>query len=147
VFVDTARSEYEKYGAKPTPAKTNFWVMFGIFLTLLLAGCATTYQKEGFFSNGYSDSRESKDVFTVTFRANEHTPSEKVYQLALQRASELTLKHHYKYFIVLEQINSSKKKKAKQKALHYPSICLKIQCFQDPQPGAIDAEQYLKNGI
>jgi hypothetical protein len=96
----------------------------------LLAGCATTYQKEGFFSNGYSDTRLQEGVFVVTFRANEFTIPEQVYQLALQRASELTLEHRYKYFVILSQ-NSSE--------LHYPSIRLTIQCFHDPQPGAIDA--------
>ena len=100
-----------------------------------MTGCATTYQKEGFFSNGYSDHRLQKDVFVVTFRANELTLPDQVYQLALQRAAELTLKHHYKYFVILSQDS---------KDLHYPSLRLKIQCLHDPSPGAMDAAEILR---
>jgi len=117
--------------------KTKFFT-----IALLLTGCATTYQKEGFFTNGYSDSRESKNIFLVTFRANELTPPEQVYRLALQRAAELTLRHHYKYFIILEQIDASHKK-AKSKAIYYPSLCLKIKCLSEAESGAIDAENFL----
>jgi hypothetical protein len=115
-----------------------------LIIALFLSGCATTYQKEGFFSNGYSDSRVAEDIFHITFRANEYTPPEEVYRLVLQRASELALKHHYKYFIILEQIDSSNNKKSKQKAIYYPSLYLKIQCFHESQGNAIDAEQYFR---
>jgi len=107
-----------------------------ILITLLAAGCATTYQREGFFTNGYSDTRVSKDVFVITFRASEYTSQEEVYQLALQRASELTLKSHYKYFTIIEQTS-----------LHYPSIRLKIQCYHWPEAGTFDAEQFLKQNV
>jgi len=95
-----------------------------IFLLLplvALAGWATVYQKEGVFTNGYSDFRKSEDTFVVTFRASEHTPEEKVLEYVLKRASELTRKHGFRYFSILDKV-------AKVPGLHYPSVRITIQC-------------------
>lgn len=89
-----------------------------------LSSCATLYQKEGFFSNGYSDLRSGRDIFVITFRANEHTPAKKVKKYALRRAAEVTLKNHYRYFVVLDEIGEGKH-------LYYPSLRLTIQCFHE----------------
>ena len=88
-------------------------------------GCATTYQREGVFSNGYSEFRPTHDKFVVTFRASEHTQEEKVFQYALQRSAELTLNSGFRYFSVLD-------KTGKGAGLHYPSIRLTIQCYHVP---------------
>jgi hypothetical protein len=95
-----------------------------LYLLLPLAsliGCATVYQKEGVFTNGYSDYRKSEDTFVVVFRASEHTPEEKVLAYVLKRASELTLKSGFRYFSILEKVG-------KAPGLHYPSIRITIQC-------------------
>jgi hypothetical protein len=95
------------------------------FLALVaLTSCATIYQKEGIFTNGYSDLRSGQDTFVITFRANEHTPAAKVKKYALKRAAELTLKNGYRYFVVLDETG-------KARNLYYPSIRLTIQCFHD----------------
>lgn len=91
---------------------------------MALTSCATIYQKEGIFTNGYSDLRSGQDTFVVTFRANEHTPEKKVKKYALRRAAELTLKHGYRYFAVVDEIGEGKH-------LHYPSIRLTIHCFYE----------------
>jgi len=97
-------------------------LIFALLLPLAaLVGCATTYQKEGVFANGYSDFRSSENTFVVTFRASEHTPAEKVFKHALKRCAELTRKHGFRYFTILEK-----------KDLHFPSIRLSIQCYQEP---------------
>lgn len=114
--------------------------LFAVLLPFVaLAGCATLYQKEGVFTNGYSDYRSAPDTFIVTFRANEHTPREKVLEYALKRSAELTLKHGFHYFTVLE-------KHERGKGLHYPSLRLKVQCYHHlPQETEwLDAEQLLK---
>jgi hypothetical protein len=93
--------------------------------------CSTLYQKEGIFSNGYSDLRSGKDTFVVTFRANEFTPAEKVRKYALKRAAAITLKNGYRYFVVLDETGRGKH-------LHYPSLRLTIRCFHEqPIQGAI----------
>ncbi len=115
--------------------KLFFWAL----IPLLLTACATGYQKEGIFTNGYSDLKLADDRYVVTFRANEHTPSEKVMEFALKRAAELTLQHGYRYFAILDQVETSKRH------LYYPSLRFTIQCFDQAPPDAqaIDAESFL----
>src|SRR5579871_377869 len=104
--------------------KTKLFFLF-FFPLVALMGCATSYQKEGVFTNGYSEFRPSHDKFIVTFRANEHTQEEKVFEYALQRSAELTLKSGFRYFSVLD-------KTGKGVGLHYPSVRLAIQCYHVP---------------
>lgn len=104
----------------------------------LLGSCSTIYEKEGFFNNGYSDSRVAQDIFLVTFRANERTNPEKVRKYALRRAAEVCLEHGFNYFTVLEQTDSNTKKN-----LYYPSLRFKIQCYHSKplDREVIDARQ------
>ena len=101
-----------------------------------LTSCATLYQKEGIFTNGYSDLRSGRDTFVVTFRANEMTRPEKVRKYALKRAAAVTLKYGYQYFIILDETGEGKH-------LHYPSLRLTIQCFREKplDRPSIDAKQ------
>lgn len=95
------------------------------FITLVaLTSCATLYQKEGIFSNGYSDLRAGQDTFVITFRANEMTPPDKVRKYALKRAAAVTRKNGYRYFVVLDETGQGKH-------LHYPSLRMTIQCFHE----------------
>lgn len=105
-------------------SKIKIFFLF-FFPLVALMGCATTYQKEGVFTNGYSEFRSAHDKFVVTFRANEHTHEEKAFQYALQRSAELTLKSGFRYFSVLDKIG-------KGVGLHYPSVRLSIQCYHIP---------------
>ncbi|MBU6384017.1 MAG: hypothetical protein KGR16_06855 [Verrucomicrobia bacterium] len=106
------------------------WFMISL---VALASCATLYQKEGLFTNGYSDLRSGKDTFVVTFRANEFTSAEAVKEYALRRAAAVALKNGYRYFAVLDETG-------KGKHLHYPSIRMTIQCFHEkPNQPVIDA--------
>ncbi|MBI3508417.1 MAG: hypothetical protein HY069_02115 [Chlamydiia bacterium] len=83
-----------------------------------LTSCATYYQKEGVFQNGYSDYRVGENRFVVSFHANEFTPQEKVMEYVLKRASDLTVKNGWSYFSIIEQ-----------KDLYYPSVRIMIECY------------------
>ena len=136
--------------------RTNL-ILLALFPLLVLTACATNYQREGVFSNGYSDFRLKEDTFVVTYRANEHTSPEKVMQFALQRASELTVQNGYRYFAIVDQIDTSREHTVSKKQregnsetkivshLHYPSLRLTIQCFQEKplHVETIDAQRYL----
>ena len=114
-----------------------------LFPLLALASCATDYQKEGIFSNGYSDYRLAEDTFVVTFRANEYTSPEKVKKYALRRAAELAVRHGYSHFAILSEKDTSKertvihsKTEGNEKTgtisqLHYPSLSLTIHCYHE----------------
>ena len=103
---------------------------FFMVAMVALSSCATHFQKEGFFTNGYSDMRSGQDVFVVTFRANEHTPARKVKKYAFRRAAQVTLKNGYQYFRVIDEIGEAKH-------LHYPSLRLTIQCYHE-RPSGVD---------
>ena len=120
------------------------YLLLTIVPLVALTSCATSYQQEGFFTNGYSDSRKSPDTFTVTFRANEQTPPSKVMKYALKLAAELTLRNGFRYFAVIEEIQASSRQKNKAH-LHYPSVRLVIQCFHEHpfDKDAIDARRFL----
>lgn len=115
-------------------------ILISLLLPLAaLLGCATSYQKEGVFTNGYSDFRKAEDKFVVTFRANEHTPEGKVLKYALARCAEVTLAAGFQYFTVLDQTG-------KGNGLHYPSLRLTIQCdhFEPEGRESLNAKQYLE---
>ena len=70
----------------------------------LLVGCATSYQKSG-FSGGYSETQLAENMFRVNFGANQYTGGIQASDFALLRSAELTLKHGYKYFILVHESN------------------------------------------
>ena len=78
-----------------------------IFICLLSSGCSTPYQSNG-LGGGYSDTRIQDNVFQVSFRGNGYTGAEKVADLALLHAAEVTLQNGYKYFTILESNQYSK---------------------------------------
>lgn len=137
--------------------RKNKLALLALLPLIALSGCATAYQKEGIFSNGYSDFRVTQDTFVISFKANEYTSPEKVMEFSLRRASELTLNNGYRYFAILEEIDTSRehtvlnsKKDGPSKTstlshLYYPSIRLKIKCYETKpiEREVIDARDYL----
>ena len=141
-------------------------------LSLILIGCssATTYHAKNFIGEGYGDYRLSTDLFTVTFRANQHTDQEDVRKFALRRASEVATNYGYRYFIVVEErdltristVKSTEERVSefwnlldntkepqkqtveKEQSVHKPALELVIRCYNDkPKVQAIDAYQFL----
>ena len=72
-----------------------------ILSSILLSGCATTYQSSG-FSGGYSETQLDENVFKVVFRGNGYTGRERVADFTLLRSAELALQNGYKYFAVID---------------------------------------------
>ncbi len=69
--------------------------------TLILQGCATTYQKTG-FTGGYSETQLDENVFTVSFRGNGYTGRERVADFTLLRSAELTIENGFQYFAIID---------------------------------------------
>ncbi|MFV8451338.1 CC0125/CC1285 family lipoprotein [Vibrio campbellii] len=68
---------------------------------VLLSGCATTYQSNG-FSGGYSETQLDENVFKVAFRGNGYTSKERVADFTLLRSAELAMQNGYKYFVIVD---------------------------------------------
>ncbi|HSX14269.1 MAG TPA: hypothetical protein VLE96_07630 [Chlamydiales bacterium] len=144
-------------------------------LILFLTSCATTYHREGFFGDGYSEIITNRDSFIVTFKGNEFTSAENALRFALLRASELTLANGYNYFAVISEIDrsssynyittrtdASAKAETKAKsvtaegnsskttysgAVTKPATSIKIKCYYDKPEieDVIDAQFYWQN--
>ena len=78
-----------------------------IFMAVLLSGCATVYQSEG-FTGGYSETQLGENVFQVSFRGNGYTDRERASDFALLRSAELTLEKGFRYFVIVESEKHSK---------------------------------------
>ena len=68
---------------------------------LLLAGCSTAYQSNG-FSGGWRETQLGEDVFQVSFRGNGYTSGDRAADFAFLRCAEVALEHGYSYFTLVE---------------------------------------------
>lgn len=75
---------------------------FTLFIAFLLIGCATSYQAEG-FTGGFSETQLDRNVFKVTFKGNGRTRSERAEDFVLLRSAELTLKHGFSHFAIIDE--------------------------------------------
>jgi hypothetical protein len=139
---------------------------FGLLIAalLLLAGCTTRYQPQGFWGDGYFEKRVASDRWIVIFDASVFTPPAKVEDYALFRCAELTVADHARYFVVLasgfEEIRASKTEptlvdqappheaaKRRISSARGHSSRLVIQTFRDDRPeeyGTVyDAQQLI----
>ncbi len=83
-----------------------------IILSLLLSGCATgpfgeTAYKPNGLAGGYSETHLDKNIFEVSFWANENTTLERINDFTLLRSAELTVDNGYKYFIITSTHSTS----------------------------------------
>jgi len=71
-------------------------------MVMLVSGCATGYQREG-FTGGYTDMKLQDDIFKVGFRGNGYCGSERAENFALLRCAEVALENGYNYFIIVDE--------------------------------------------
>src|SRR5438128_1156200 len=81
-------------------------ILLGVGSAILLSGCATSYQSNG-FTGGYSETRLAPDVFRVVFNGNGYTSGERAQDFALLRASDLTIQGGCSYFAIIDEKNST----------------------------------------
>jgi len=72
-----------------------------LFAVLASVGCSTSYKESG-FSGGFSETQLAEDVFTVRFRGNGYTSSERAPDFTLLRSAELALEHGYRFFVIVD---------------------------------------------
>ena len=75
--------------------------------TVLLAGCATTYQPNS-FTGGYSETQLGENIFQVSFRGNGYTSRERASDFSLLRSAEEALENGFRYFVIVESEKGSK---------------------------------------
>ena len=119
-----------------------------VLLMSLGSGCATPYEASR-SGGGYSDFRVAKEVFAVSVRGNPVTREERVEKYLLRRASELTLEHGFKYFIILSEKETTRSSSVGYSAVKIPLVSpgtsVWIQCYHERPEGGlpIDAAEFL----
>jgi len=66
---------------------------------LLLAGCATPYQKES-FTGGFAEKQLSRNEFFIGFSGNGYTSGQRAVDLCMLRCAELCLGHGFRYYVL-----------------------------------------------
>lgn len=119
-------------------------------LALIVGACATPYRKLK-SGGGYCDYRIAANVFSVSFRGNTATHEEDVEKYLLRRASELTLEHQYRYFVVISEKGRTRKGSIGYSGIKVPVVApgsaIQVKCFHEQQPDAevaIDAADFLR---
>ena len=79
----------------------NHKIFYIIFSVLLLINCSTPYQHKGALG-GYSSNQLNKNNYKVSFKGNQHTTAETVFDYLLHRCAEITIEEKGKYFIIYE---------------------------------------------
>ena len=77
-----------------------------LFIAFLLAGFTSCQSKR--FTGGYSETQLAENVFKVSFKGNTLTGSERAADFSLLRSAEVTLKHGFRYFIIVDSEGYSK---------------------------------------
>ena len=70
-------------------------------VVFLVYNCSTPYQLKGALG-GYSSNQLKKNNYKVSFKGNQHTTAETVFDYLLRRCAEITIEENGKYFIVYE---------------------------------------------
>ena len=73
---------------------------------LLIGGCATGYQSQG-FKGGYSDTQVAENIFVVSFKGNGYTSAERAEDFALLRSAHVAVDHGFSYFVIVSDQNST----------------------------------------
>jgi hypothetical protein len=120
-----------------------------ISIFALLAGCGTHYQSQNLFGNGFSETQTSPDSFIVNFQGNAYSKSSKMMHYAVRRASELCVQSGYKYFKIVNTLDTSNFSGANGSVSKAPAFSLRIKCTAEKTGDAdeVDAEFFLANNL
>lgn len=122
---------------------------FCISILALLSGCATHYHSQNMFGNGFSETQTSPDSFIVNFHGNKHSKSSQMMQYAVRRAAELCLQSGYKYFKIVNTLDTSDYSGSSGSVSKAPAFSLRVKCSVEKTGDAeeVDAEFFLANNI
>jgi hypothetical protein len=77
-------------------------VLVSSIILIVLAGCETPYGPTSLMG-GFSETQVAPDVFSINFRGNGFTTSERSWDFVMLRAAELTLQNSFRYFAVVRE--------------------------------------------
>jgi hypothetical protein len=72
-------------------------------LLLMICGCVSPEEKEGFWRTGFSVTKIQDDIFKLTFKDESYPSAGKPTEAALSRCAAVTLDNGYQYFVFLDE--------------------------------------------
>ena len=75
--------------------------VFIILIVILVYNCSTPYQPKGALG-GHSSNQLGENNYKVSFKGNQHTTAETVFDYLLRRCAEIAIEENGKYFIIYE---------------------------------------------
>ena len=81
-------------------------VLLIVTAALILSGCSTAYQKQG-FSGGFDESQLAPNVWKISFRGNAKTTKSKAEEFTLLRSADLTIQNGFEYFVLADSSSDS----------------------------------------
>ena len=73
-----------------------------VTLLLMICGCVSPEEKEGFWRSGFSATKIQDDIFKLTFKDEGYPTAGKPSDVALSRCAAVTLENGYQYFLFLD---------------------------------------------
>lgn len=146
--------------------------MLLLLVVVFATGCATPYKKlSGKY--GYDDFRITKDVFEISFAANQHTAASLVSRYVFRRAAEVTLLSRFTHFVPFRESDHSLygalntatgtthtygsqdgstswghgSSSGMNIPFKMPAITMRVRCFKTPLPDVeklVDAREFLR---
>ena len=82
-------------------------IHFLLLVLIALTACSSGYHRKGLlFSSGFSETQLGANVFQISFEGSDRHNTEEVSDLNLLRSAEVTLKHGFNYFVILQTSGS-----------------------------------------
>jgi len=118
-----------------------------VSLLLIFSSCSTSYKPLS-WSEGFSETKLSENVFSVYFNGNEFTDKGKVADFLLLRNAELTLNNKYKYFKILNSADYSSISGGDSYLITEPSLSNTIELLKTkPKSGTVFDAEVIKKSI
>lgn len=78
-----------------------------VFVAILLTGCATDYEKQG-FTGKFSETQLSDNIFQISFKGDADASHEQTTDFTLLRSAEVAVEKGFRYFIIVDSEKYSK---------------------------------------
>ena len=120
-------------------------------ISLVLVGCGsigdelihgTSYHPSTQLNGGYSETNLAPDIVRIVFRGNSSTSKERAQDIAMLRASDLSLQAGFPYFEVLKELdemisNDVEAAKTDTPVIHAPRIEMMVHFLKEKPTGTV----------
>jgi hypothetical protein len=104
--------------------------VFCAFFVIILASCATSYQRSG-LTGGYSETKLGENIWNISFQGNGYTNDERANDFTLLRSAEVCLENGYSFFIITQNNGQNSVGGGRNFIVSSPSRNNTVVCFKE----------------